>query len=112
MSSVLLCLVFFPMLCGPVSYLIGRRSKKMRDRFIVLATLLELLATVAVVAGEHVSLRLDGFCGLGIGFEYEDIHSVSKTCGRSGLASAHCGSRCVCSLNVSYTLGKFSCYIG
>ena len=43
------------MLCGPVSYLIGRRSKKMRDRFIVLTTLLELLATVAVVAGEHLS---------------------------------------------------------
>ena len=88
MSSVLLCLVFFPMLCGPVSYLIGRRSKKMRDRFIVLATLLELLATVAVVAGEHVSLRLDGFCGLGIGFESGGFHSLMALLAASGWFAA------------------------
>ena len=88
MSSVLLCLVFFPMLCGPVSYLIGRRSKKMRDRFIVLTTLLELLATVAVVAGEHLSLRLDGFCGLGIGFESGGFHSLMAILAASGWFAA------------------------
>ena len=88
MSSVLLCLVLFPILCGPVSYLIGRRSKKMRDRFIVLTTLLELLATVAVVAGEEVSLRLDGFCGLGIGFESGGFHSLMALLAASGWFAA------------------------
>ena len=76
------------MLCGPVSYLIGRRSKKMRDRFIVLTTLLELLATVAVVAGEHLSLRLDSFCGLGIGFESGGFHSLMAILAASGWFAA------------------------
>lgn len=76
------------MLCAPVSYLIGRRSKKMRDRFIVLTTLLELLATIAVVAGEHVSLRLDGFCGLGIGFESGGFHSLMAILAASGWFAA------------------------
>jgi len=88
LSSVLLCLVLFPMLCGPVSYLIGRRSKKMRDRFIVLTTLLELLATVAVVVWEQVSLRLDGFCGLGIGFESGGFHSLMALLAASGWFAA------------------------
>ena len=76
MSSVLLFLVAFPMLCGPVSYLIGRRSKKARDGFIVLATALELVATVAMVAGGHLSMQIAGFCGLGIGFESGGFHSL------------------------------------
>ena len=88
MNSVLVCLVFFPMLCGPVSYLIGRRSKKMRDYFVMLVTLMELLATVAVVMGKQVSLRWNGFCGLGIGFESGGFHSLMALLAASGWFAA------------------------
>lgn len=88
MSSVLLCLVVFPMLCGPVSYLIGRRSKKARDSFIVLATALELAATIAVVANGHVSMEIAGFCGLGIGFESGGFHSLMALLAASGWFAA------------------------
>ena len=43
--------VFFPMAAGIVSYLIGRKHKKLRDRFVGLAAMFELILTVAVAAG-------------------------------------------------------------
>ena len=88
MSSVLLFLIVFPMLCGPVSYLIGRRSKKARDGFIVLATALELIATVVVVASGHISMQIAGFCGLGIGFESGGFHSLMALLAASGWFAA------------------------
>ena len=42
--------VFFPMAAGIVSYLIGRKHKKLRDQFVGLAAMLELILTVAVAA--------------------------------------------------------------
>ena len=88
MNFVLLCLIVFPMLCGPVSYLIGRRSKKMRDRFVLLATGLELTATIVVVFSGHVSMQIAGFCGLGIGFESGGFHSLMALLAASGWFAA------------------------
>ena len=65
MSHLLLLLAALPMACGPVSYLIGRVQERARDRFVLLASGLELLLVLAVLTRpEALQLRLDGLCGL------------------------------------------------
>ncbi len=76
MSNTLMLLVFFPMVCGPLSYLIGRAWKAGRDMFVRLVVLAELLLVLFILTREGTSLRLEGFCGLGIGFASGDFHSV------------------------------------
>ena len=43
--------VFFPMAAGVVSYLIGRKNKKLRDRFFGLAAILEFILTAVRIIG-------------------------------------------------------------
>ena len=43
MGRILLLLVAMPIVCGPVSYLVGRVWKKARDIFVQSAAALELL---------------------------------------------------------------------
>ncbi|MEM5780314.1 MAG: complex I subunit 5 family protein, partial [Lawsonibacter sp.] len=76
MSNALMLLVFFPMVCGPLSYLIGRAWKAGRDMFVRLVVLAELLLVLFILTRQGTSLRLEGFCGLGIGFASGDFHSV------------------------------------
>ena len=65
---LLLFLVFFPTVCAPVSYLIGRKSKGMRNYFVAVVTGLELAAAVLLMTSGEAAVRLDGVCGLGLGF--------------------------------------------
>ena len=88
MVSILELLVFMPMFCAPVSYLIGRRWKKGRDVFVLSSALLELMMVFAVLTQEEISVRIAGFCGLGIGFETGGFHSVMAVLTASGWVSA------------------------
>ena len=65
---LLLFLVLFPSISAPVSYLIGRRNKNARNNFVALVTGLELAAAVLLMVSGEASLRLEGVCGLGLGF--------------------------------------------
>lgn len=63
---LLLFLILLPTLCAPVSYLMGRRSERVRDNFVALVTGLELAAAVLLMTGGEASLRLDGVLGPGL----------------------------------------------
>lgn len=88
MSKALTLLVFFPMVCGLFSYLIGRVWKKGRDIFVRSVVLLEMLLVLTILTQERISVRLDGVCGLGIGFESGDFHLVMAFLTASGWLAA------------------------
>ena len=71
--------VFFPMAAGIVSYLIGRKHKKLRDQFVGLAAMLELILTVAVAVrlgtGGGVC-TIPGICGLGLHFTADGFRAL------------------------------------
>ena len=73
-------LVFFPMLAALVSYLIGRRDKRVRDGFVIVACLLELLAAgaalLSVARGHAPVLVIPGFCGKGLRFEMDGFRAL------------------------------------
>ena len=73
-------LVFFPMLASLVSYLIGRHSKRLRDGFVILSCLLELLgallSVLAVIRGMTLSLTIPGFCLMGLHFELDGFRAL------------------------------------
>ena len=93
MSALLAILAFFPMAMGPVSYLIGRRSKKGRDQFVLTVVLVELLTVLALmIEGTH-SLTLPGVCGLGLTFEFGGFRSVMAFLTASGWTTATILSR-------------------
>ena len=71
--------VFFPMAAGIVSYLIGRKHKKLRDQFVGLAAMLELILTVAVAAGLGTggsTCTIPGICGLGLHFTADGFRAL------------------------------------
>lgn len=68
MDRLLPALVLFPTAAAPVSYLIGRRSRAARDWFVAGATLGELVFALLLICNGAGEFRLEGFCGLGIGF--------------------------------------------
>ncbi len=76
-------LVFGPMLAALASYLIGRKSKSLRDGFViavcgaVLALVLGLL--LATVNGAEISLTIGGFCGFGLNFVLDGFRAVYTT---------------------------------
>ena len=57
---LLLFAVFFPTVCAPVSFIIGRRSRQHRNNFVAAVTGLELAAVVLMMVGGEASVRLDG----------------------------------------------------
>ena len=65
---LLLFAVFFPTVCAPVSFIIGRRSRQHRNNFVAAVTGLELAAVVLMMAGGEASVRLDGVLGMGLHF--------------------------------------------
>ena len=73
-------LVFFPMIAAIASYLIGRKDKGMRDTFVILACLAELLAVGAallgVVRGQTYAFAVPGFCGFGLHFELDGFRAL------------------------------------
>ncbi|MEA4932630.1 MAG: complex I subunit 5 family protein, partial [Lawsonibacter sp.] len=88
MSKTLTLLVFFPMVCGPFSYLIGRAWKKGRDVFVRAVVLMELLLVFTILTEKSTSVRVEGFCGLGIGFESGNFHSVMAFLAATGWVAA------------------------
>ena len=93
MEGMLELLVFFPMVCAPVSYLIGRKWEKGRDVFVLAVTMVELVLILTLLIEERTSVRLEGFCGLGIGFESGGFHDVMACLTATGWFAATMLSR-------------------
>lgn len=75
------------MVCALASYAIGRRWKRARDRFVFSATLAEVVLALTLLQGE-VTLRLDGVCGLGLGFVSGGFHTIMALLAATGWAAA------------------------
>ena len=73
-------LAFFPMVAALISYLVGRRSKSLRDSVVMLSCLAEFLAAAAgivmVIGGRTLSLEIPGFCGFGLSFELDGFRAL------------------------------------
>ena len=58
-------LVFFPMIAAVISFLIGKVSKDKRDKFVIVACLIELLGValmlVQVIGGAVYTASVEGF---------------------------------------------------
>ena len=68
-------LVFLPMLLAPAGWLLGRRSKRARDVFVILAGFVELaLALASAFRGTAVELR--ALCDLGLRLETDGFRKV------------------------------------
>ncbi len=71
--------VFFPMAAGIVSYLLGRKSKKLRDKTVSLTAILEFVLAVTVVVRYGASgglCRIPGVCGLGLHFTVDGFRAL------------------------------------
>lgn len=71
--------VFFPMVAGIVSYLIGRKSKKLRDGAVSLAAILEFAVMVLIVARHGAlgaSCTVPGVCGFGLHFTVDGFRAL------------------------------------
>ena len=75
-KMLLLFLVLFPSLCGPVSFALGRRNKQHRNNFVAVVTGLELAAAVALMAGGETSVRIEGVLGMGLHFAADGFRSL------------------------------------
>ena len=76
---MLFFLVAFPIVAAVVSYLIGRKSKALRDAFAMACGVLELavMLTLAIsTLGQTVSFCWDGFCALGIRLVLDDFRRI------------------------------------
>ena len=68
-------LVFGPMLCAAVSYLIGRRSKPGRDLFVVLTGAAAFALSLTALRGGQ-AFDWEGFCGLGLHLRADGFRSL------------------------------------
>ena len=75
-KMLLLFLVLFPTLCGPVSFALGRRNKQLRNNFVAVVTGLELAAAVTLLMGGEASLRIDHVMGMGLHFAADGFRSL------------------------------------
>ena len=81
MMNCLVCLIIFmPMAAAFLSYLIGRRSKRVRDGLVGVVTILEfvlsllLLLSLSKMDGEIV--ELPGVCGFGLTFTVDGFRAI------------------------------------
>ena len=88
MFQTLLLLVFLPMVCGLLSYLIGRKWPEGRDVFVQAVAILELMLVLTLLTQEGGGGELAGFCGLGIGFVSGGFHSLMAFLTASGWLAA------------------------
>ncbi|MCI8422409.1 MAG: NADH dehydrogenase [Lawsonibacter sp.] len=93
MKWLLPVLVFLPMACGPVSYLIGRRWKEGRDGFVLGVTGVELALVLVLLLSPELTFVWEDFCGLGIGFVSGGLHTVLALLAASGWLAATLLSR-------------------
>lgn len=81
-TMILLFLVTIPMLCGIVSFIIGRFNRKLRDVFVILVTggifiCMSILTRNYLVGDAYVYyLDLPGICGLGLHFTFDGFRAV------------------------------------
>lgn len=71
--------VFFPMAASIVSYLIGRKSKKLRDYAVSLTSIVEFILMVIVVVqygAEGGSYTIPGVCGFGLHFTVDGFRAL------------------------------------
>ncbi|MBQ1409804.1 MAG: sodium:proton antiporter [Oscillospiraceae bacterium] len=73
---LILFLVLFPLAAAPLSYGIGRRSKRGRDAFAVAVGALELGLALAAFLQRHGQLELPGLCGQKLLLELDGFRSV------------------------------------
>ena len=80
--DILICLmVFGPMAAAVLSYLIGRKSKTLRARFVQIAVTAEFLLSLCLLiffGGKHEEhlLTLPGICGFGLSFTVDGFRSI------------------------------------
>lgn len=73
---LLLQLVFLPMLLAPVSWLIGRRSKTMRNGFVIAAGFVELGLALAAALTPGTVRACAALCDLGLRLELDGFRRV------------------------------------
>lgn len=72
--------VFLPMIGALLSYMIGRKSKQMRDTMVKLLTIVEFLGTLMLVlnlsGNSNLSASIPGVCGLGLHFTVDGFRGI------------------------------------
>ncbi len=81
MGYLIPVMVFFPMLAAPAVYLIGRRSKRLRDVFAVSVQVLVLIPALSMLiralsGREDIRFDVEGFCMLGLRFRADGFRSL------------------------------------
>ena len=78
MDHLMYLLVFLPMAAAIVSYLIGRKSKIVRDYFVRLVLLAEFALSLALLtgSGEGALVSLGGVCGMGLHFTVDGFRRI------------------------------------
>ena len=80
MKIVMCIMIFMPMICAVLSYLLGRKTKIGRDRFAAGVTVLEFLCSLWLVFGadmsEGVSFIIPKVCGMGLHFTIDGFRVV------------------------------------
>ena len=75
--------VFMPMVAAGVSYLIGRKEKHLRDKFVVAVSMAELLLTLILfgISGTdgRFALNIPGICGMGLHFTVDGFRVIYGT---------------------------------
>lgn len=81
-NSMLLVLVFGPMVAAVISYLIGLKSRKVRDVFVIVITGL-IFAGMSYLSGNYLTgdgisyaISIPKVCGLGINFVFDGFRAV------------------------------------
>ncbi len=69
--TLMFCIIFIPMLCGPAAYLLGKHREKSLDLFAILVTLTELVMVLFAVARQDFTVST-----LPIRLETGGVHSV------------------------------------
>ena len=71
-------LVFMPVMAAFLSYLLGRRSKSGRDRFVGAVVILEFLLAAALFLThkEDALVTLTGICGMGLNFTADGFRTI------------------------------------
>ena len=87
-NVLIFMLILFPIICGVLSFVIGRFGRSARDIFVIIVTFLELAGFVALFAKMNMegaaltgaargySFVLEGFCGLGLSLKLDGFRII------------------------------------
>ncbi len=71
---LILGLIFIPMLCAPVAYVIGRKKEKATEPFAMVVTAAELLACMCLLSGWGRDFTLQGGISVSLSFTTRHFH--------------------------------------